>query len=1483
MVKLNNIKKVWISIIIFCIAVLFGSTPTQAVYFSGWKSGSNSLWTSREFYCIEHQDYFTAGNWNKVSEQVITSNDPSQANRALAYILRDAVRTGDTGYNGKGAHQYAVWRWYYNNGTNTKYPGESAIYNAGMSQPQIKYSNSKSNISVSNKTITMTGEIGSFKFTELSGTISEFEMTWADGTKKVLKQNEKIGNWIEFYSDNKCTKPLKVADIKKNQTVYFKNVSNQQIKNIKATVNNQASGYKVTISRYKKSTGQASQQDLISAKVEEGKNTSVSVTMNIKYTYGNIQIKKIGVYTEDGKKITDKNVKATFKLYCNTLGKWVSGDASAKKTYVDNINKATEYKSNTTVTKLFSTYKYELVEVNVDNDEYKPIKMVGVTSNLQKGLTVGKNGEYYSAKGITIYNNKTNVVTPADERATGNLKILKVDNNHKDIVLSGAEFIIKKEGTENWIIKNSNGTYNYNGKYEDIVNNKSGVYTTNAQGIAEIKKLKFDTYHIYEIKAPDGYNIEKQDKYDKDKKWIDLGTVTLGGKDTNITYTVTNKKVVDKLEGNVWIDNPDTKANEYDNIYIKESNDKLLKDIKVYLKDKDQVIAETKTDESGHYEFTTKNRYNGEDKNLYYWEMAGYHVEFAYDNKAYVVVDPFVGNDTKMNSKAKEEIMTKAELEDEKLTGTDGENPGRAVTYKGGINLNTTDIINNNKAQNKDLSKTPLTGYYNNNTYTIENINLGIKEKHEPTFNISENLEYIKVRINGYTYKYQHGPNAGKPFTYTPKVATQISGTRFSQILYPSDIAYKSEDASKNLSVFVVYSIAIKNNDTTDIDDIYNEKTLYLKSLVNSYDNDRYVLCRDENTSDSSDFALWTESKDENGNNYAVYDIAKGKYNAGIKKGDTITTQIQFRINDEHLRKMLERSEDAQNGLENAPTVAKASAYHEYLRTDNVWNEEASAKAFDGIKGKYEENNKANETYFAHKSVSKEEVSSNVFIDIMLGESRKISGVVFEDVALENSNLGNGTLDNGENNRAKDVKVELLDIDKTTIAKLYQVDKVNNYVVKLKQDSPKDGIVSSSEDGTYTFDGVVPGYYYIRFTYGDGKQLMMPANEAITSKNYKSTIIKNETIRNAMEAKTQEEAMKLANWYKNQGAKNNSTAVDDLAQRKAIDGYTYNADGTITDKDGKTATDIMNINSYTPMIGISVENDEDDVKDVKQDENGKDITEYQNEYTGFNFGLIKHPDTPVIVEKKITNVKFTNQAGTTLVSENPASRQSTYVTALDKIEGGSTNAKLEIEPENIYGSNIELTYEIKITNNSDFDDYTEESYYKYGESGKTKKTIQVQVLEDDLDNKFNYASLPKTTTQTKSSASSDSNVITLEPVTETINNEDGSTSTKQYVKMTGWEKLAKDESTSTSYTVTALVANDDTDSAYNNDAKVQSLSVDTLTTLTTESMKKWEEGKAQFTIMPTTGENRNQTYLYVEAIALAIIASGLILIKKKVL
>ena len=101
--------------------------------------------------------------------------------------------------------------------------------------------------------------------------------------------------------------------------------------------------------------------------------------------------------------------------------------------------------------------------------------------------------------------------------------------------------------------------------------------------------------------------------------------------------------------------------------------------------------------------------------------------------------------------------------------------------------------------------------------------------------------------------------------------------------------------------------------------------------------------------------------------------------------------------------------------------------------------------------------------------------------------------------------------------------------------------------------------------------------------------------------------------------------------------------------------------------------------------------------------------------------------------------------------------------------------------------------------------------------------------------------------------------------------------------MTGWESLESGQSTKTGYTVTALIANDELDTDYKNNAKVKSLSIDTLSTLTTNSLTKWEAGKTVFTIMPTTGENRDQMYWYIGAAALAVVASGIVLIKKKVL
>ena len=47
------------------------------------------------------------------------------------------------------------------------------------------------------------------------------------------------------------------------------------------------------------------------------------------------------------------------------------------------------------------------------------------------------------------------------------------------------------------------------------------------------------------------------------------------------------------------------------------------------------------------------------------------------------------------------------------------------------------------------------TGFYKEETYTIENINLGLVEKLEPTFAIDQMIEYVKIKRGNYTFKYK--------------------------------------------------------------------------------------------------------------------------------------------------------------------------------------------------------------------------------------------------------------------------------------------------------------------------------------------------------------------------------------------------------------------------------------------------------------------------------------------------------------------------------------------------------------------------------------------------------------------------------------------------------------------------------------------------------------------------------------------------------
>ena len=101
-------------------------------------------------------------------------------------------------------------------------------------------------------------------------------------------------------------------------------------------------------------------------------------------------------------------------------------------------------------------------------------------------------------------------------KGRGNLEIIKVDNDNKNTLLTGAEFTL----------------YDRTGK---TVIRK---ITTDKDGIAKFNNLKRDKYLLKETKAPEGYVIS----WDlKQGKIVELGT------QETTTYKLANKKFVGKV------------------------------------------------------------------------------------------------------------------------------------------------------------------------------------------------------------------------------------------------------------------------------------------------------------------------------------------------------------------------------------------------------------------------------------------------------------------------------------------------------------------------------------------------------------------------------------------------------------------------------------------------------------------------------------------------------------------------------------------------------------------------------------------------------------------------------------------------------------------------------------------------------------------------------------------------------------------------
>lgn len=381
-----------------------------------------------------------------------------------------------------------------------------------------------------------------------------------------------------------------------------------------------------------------------------------------------------------------------------------------------------------------------------------------------------------------------------------------------------------------------------------------------------------------------------------------------------------------------------------------------------------------------------------DESDIYYWDLTDAYIEFIYNNKKYVCVDPFVmmGSDEiernnrqyslPRNSKAIEKDLNREELDDRNLTGInpDVQYYGSAITkenatWKTDSTGNYTEegpleILEHTWENDKyKFDELGLTGYYNPDEYTVENINLGLWRKEEPEYKVQETLMYSKIIMNNniYTYNYTYNvvdenkQNHEYVTGLVPTTNQEVGKMVYGASVYPSDIAYTNE-AIKNgingMEMYVVYRIDIYNPQVHVGQykrNIYDEARLYVTELKDNFDGYKYEV---SNNTHDGDEANWKGSKYfDLWNSDGTYNLVKenertfekeeeteiandkGKLSDGIKPGTTEQVYIQFKVTKTFLDDVLKNQVETFDENYMAATQVQATAHHAYTREDNSW------------------------------------------------------------------------------------------------------------------------------------------------------------------------------------------------------------------------------------------------------------------------------------------------------------------------------------------------------------------------------------------------------------------------------------------------------------------------------------------------------------------------------------------------------------------
>lgn len=918
----------------------------------------------------------------------------------------------------------------------------------------------------------------------------------------------------------------------------------------------------------------------------------------------------------------------------------------------------------------------------------------------------------------------------------GKLAIQKVDEDNQNLVLDNVGFTV--QNSSGLYVKKQDNTISYiNDK------NQATVFITDSQGKIEIDNLIVGEYTFIEV-------VNTHDEYDiSNMKPIKI-KVQAGN---TASYTkITNRKEYIKLSGYVWLDTTNEKKTVRNDLYKDDEFDKtdeLVSGIIVRLKSKStgEIIKNPLTGE----EQVTKTGDNGEYKfdKVIIDKVSDYYVEFEYDGFIYSNVTPYL--DKENGSKVSEGSLRKLfDAKFAEITGKEGtqdvvevKDENGKIQYEVSYDRNLSEAKSTiRKGQSFPIVATTKDANYTiqyqrgSSTNEIQNINLGIYVRAQADLALMQDMDQIKVGINGYEhiYKYSSRFNEdGGPSEDSWNIGVKFRGEygqmTYSRAIYKADAEYDNGPDESKLHVSVTYKIGVKNESTI---------TSKANSIVNYFDN-RYELIavgtgvnEDGNITDK----LSTSSVVAEGNSYKKVEI---NTNTVLKPSEVKYIYIQFSLSRENVLNLLNKNAERPN-LENISEIKSYTSYY-----DENANKLYGALDVDSV---------PENAMPGDKTTYEDDTDSAPVVQLVIANARQISGTIFEDKADEktlndkNIRQGDGKYDESNESQVGGVTVQLVHVNEAGEA---TDELVEVYDEREGSDGKEIGWTgakcetTSDSNGNYTISGYIPGKYAIKYIWGDGTYKIVNGNqEALEDvvENYKGT---------AIDKSRYDQESTNKQFYKDNEQIRQSHAIDNYEIRKEIDkqlnedGYNYNTEVTTRE-----------MTSTTPQMEFMIEYTDSDIDNITFDRITKHVA---FEVNNIDFGIIRRPVQSVNFVKSLSKIRITLANGQILadaeIDENGnMTGQTNYLTYVGPIkENGITVTngflKAELDSELIQGATVQMQYKLRTENTSEAD-YTSEGFYKYGEGwynlmndGETQKendiiTITPSKIVDYLDEKSIY-------------------------------------------------------------------------------------------------------------------------------------------------